>query len=248
VEGVRRHDYLPFGEENVYNAAGGSRTAANGYLLNDGVRQQFTGHERDSETGLDFLGARYCASVQGRFTSPDMPLVDQWQEEPQTWNLYTYVLNNPLKHDDPTGLWRRVKTEDGTIIYEAEKGDTIEGLAKILNVPVKSLVGSLGSDKVQIGQQFDVTNYRDYQQVTWVQVVYEDEVPSEDNSDDTIGTLIQIAGMWTPTKKFSGVRNAWEHWLKHRKEFPNLRNAVEYVKDARKFLDKPPSTALVKRK
>jgi RHS repeat-associated protein len=71
VEGVRRHDYLPFGEENVYNAAGGSRTAANGYVA-DGVRQKFVGYERDTETGLDFVQARYYANVQGRFTSPDI--------------------------------------------------------------------------------------------------------------------------------------------------------------------------------
>jgi RHS repeat-associated protein len=68
---VRRHDYLPFGEENVYNAAGGSRTAANGHMA-DGVRQKFVGYERDTETGLDFVQARYYANVQGRFTSPDM--------------------------------------------------------------------------------------------------------------------------------------------------------------------------------
>ncbi|HWQ31399.1 MAG TPA: RHS repeat-associated core domain-containing protein [Blastocatellia bacterium] len=247
LAGLKRRDYLPFGEELAstigHRAAGGS-----GYAVDDKPRVKFGAKERDTETGLDFFEARYYASVQGRFTSPDKPLVDQWQEEPQTWNLYTYVLNNPLKYDDPTGLWKRVKTEDDTIIYEAEKGDTIEGLAKILNVPVKSLIGSVGGDKVQIGQQFDVTNYRDYQQVAWVQVVYENEVPSEDNSDDTVGNLMQIAGIWTPTRRLSGVRNAWEHWLKHRKEFPNLRNAVEYVKEARKFLDKPPSTALVKRR
>jgi RHS repeat-associated protein len=102
VEGVRRHDYLPFGEENVYNAAGGSRTAANGYGA-DGVRQQFTGHERDSETGLDFAQARYYASGQGRFASPDVPFADQQESNPQSWNLYTYVINNPLAMTDPTG-------------------------------------------------------------------------------------------------------------------------------------------------
>jgi RHS repeat-associated protein len=105
VEGVRRHDYLPFGEENVYNPAGGSRTAANGYLLNDGVRQQFTGHERDSETGLDFMQARYYANVQGRFISPD-PVGHAWADEndPQSWNLYSYTRNNPLAYTDPEGL------------------------------------------------------------------------------------------------------------------------------------------------
>jgi RHS repeat-associated protein len=104
VEGVRRHDYLAFGEENVYNAAGGSRTAANGYVT-DGVRQQFTGHERDSETGLDFMQARYYASGQGRFTSPDEILIDQVKIAPQSWNLYSYVRNNPILNTDPTGRY-----------------------------------------------------------------------------------------------------------------------------------------------
>jgi RHS repeat-associated protein len=113
VEGVRRHDYLPFGEENVYNAAGGSRTAANGYLLNDGVRQQFVGYERDNETGLDFAEARYFGSLQGRFTSPDPfnPIVDtedrdefnEYLGQPQNWNRYAFVWNNPLRYTDPYG-------------------------------------------------------------------------------------------------------------------------------------------------
>jgi RHS repeat-associated protein len=105
VEGVRRHDYLPFGEENVYNAAGGSRTAANGYLLNDGVRQQFTGHERDSETGLDFMQARYYASGQGRFTGVDPMNFGIAVINPQNWNRYIYALNNPLTVTDKNGKW-----------------------------------------------------------------------------------------------------------------------------------------------
>ena len=32
---------------------------------------QFTSKERDAETGLDYFGARYMSSAQGRFTSPD---------------------------------------------------------------------------------------------------------------------------------------------------------------------------------
>jgi RHS repeat-associated protein len=41
----------------------------------DSVRQQFTGQERDDETGLDYFNARYHSSMQGRFTSVD-PLMD----------------------------------------------------------------------------------------------------------------------------------------------------------------------------
>ena len=65
-----------------------------------------TRKERDNETGLDFFEARYYASMQGRFTSPD-PLSAPASAHPiipQSWNLYTYVLNNPLKLIDPDGM------------------------------------------------------------------------------------------------------------------------------------------------
>ena len=64
---------------------------------------QFTGKERDAETGLDYFGARYMSAAQGRFTSPDEPLIDQSPDDPQSWNLYGYVRNNPLIFTDPTG-------------------------------------------------------------------------------------------------------------------------------------------------
>lgn len=59
--------------------------------------------ERDSETGLDYFGARYMSSAQGRFTSPDEPLADQDEGNPQSWNLYTYGRNNPLSFTDRDG-------------------------------------------------------------------------------------------------------------------------------------------------
>jgi len=53
--------------------------------------------------GLDFFGARYFSGAQGRFTSPDKPFADQHPGDPQSWNLYSYVRNNPLKFTDPNG-------------------------------------------------------------------------------------------------------------------------------------------------
>jgi RHS repeat-associated protein len=58
---------------------------------------------RDAETGLDYFGARYFSGAQGRFTSPDPPLLDQHIDDPQSWNLYAYGRNNPLRYVDPTG-------------------------------------------------------------------------------------------------------------------------------------------------
>lgn len=70
--------------------------------------QKFTSKERDTESGLDYFGARYFSGAQGRFTSPDLPFADQHPQDPQSWNLYTYVRNNPLIMIDPKGrdaLW-----------------------------------------------------------------------------------------------------------------------------------------------
>jgi RHS repeat-associated protein len=96
---VKRHDYLPFGEE-LFAPVGG-RTTAQGYTAVDGIRQQFISKERDTETGLDYFGSRYYSSNLGRFTSPDS--VAGSIVVPQTLNLYTYVQSNPLKFIDPTG-------------------------------------------------------------------------------------------------------------------------------------------------
>ncbi len=67
------------------------------------VLSKFTGKERDSESGLDYFGARYRGSALGRFSSPDDPLVDQEAKDPQSWNLYSYVRNNPLRNVDRDG-------------------------------------------------------------------------------------------------------------------------------------------------
>jgi RHS repeat-associated protein len=108
LAGVKRHDYLPFGEELFGGPANqpgpGGRTTTQGYSGGDGVRQQFTLKERDIETGLDYFGARYFASVQGRFSSPDPLLASGNVRSPQSWNRYSYVGNNPLAYIDPDGM------------------------------------------------------------------------------------------------------------------------------------------------
>ena len=67
LAGIKRHDYLPFGEELL--AGTGNRTAAMGYTA-DSVRQKFTSHERDNETGLDYMQARYFNNQAGRLSAP----------------------------------------------------------------------------------------------------------------------------------------------------------------------------------
>jgi len=113
-----RHDYLPFGEEVFAGTSG--RTATQGYV-SDNTRQKFTGYERDGETGLDYAQARYYASAQGRFTSPDPLLSSGRTENPQTWNRFTYTLNNPLKYTDPLGLFEWFNDDDNVSKEERKR-------------------------------------------------------------------------------------------------------------------------------
>jgi RHS repeat-associated protein len=71
--------------------------------------KKFTGQRLDS-TGLYYYGARYYDPSIGRFISPD--LIVKSYADPQTLNRYAYVLNNPLKYVDPTGLLVRIGSSD----------------------------------------------------------------------------------------------------------------------------------------
>ena len=52
----------------------------------------------------DYFGARYYANSMGRFSSPDPSgLFYADPTNPQSFNLYSYVLNNPLRNIDPSG-------------------------------------------------------------------------------------------------------------------------------------------------
>ena len=91
---VNYHVYYPFGEEaTVFNQ--------------DTIREKFTGHERDlgnpggEGDDLDYMHARYCKPLLGRFLSPD--IAPGKPGVPQSWNRYVYTEGNPLKYVDPNG-------------------------------------------------------------------------------------------------------------------------------------------------
>ncbi|HYM01279.1 MAG TPA: RHS repeat-associated core domain-containing protein, partial [Blastocatellia bacterium] len=101
-----RHDYLPFGEEiqAMPDLQATGRSSVAGYGASDDTTQRFTSKERDTESGLDYFGARYYSSSQGRFSSCDPNAVTKENfVNPQRWNLYVYVNNNPLASRDPNG-------------------------------------------------------------------------------------------------------------------------------------------------
>lgn len=88
---IQKLDYLPFGEL----LSGGSGTPTH----------KFTGMELDSETNLDHTWFRKYSSQVGRWMHPDPAgLAAVNPINPQSWNRYAYVLNNPMALIDPFGL------------------------------------------------------------------------------------------------------------------------------------------------
>lgn len=90
---------LPFGDGLAQNPV---------TTTDDPTENHFTGKERDTETGNDYMFARYYNSATGRFLSPDWsvkvePVPYSKLDDPQSLNLYAYVGNNPMDKVDPDG-------------------------------------------------------------------------------------------------------------------------------------------------
>jgi RHS repeat-associated protein len=106
---VQRRDFFPFGEAIPADSSHGNRqTVLDGgqatYNANIGVKQQFTGQQRDEETGLDYFGARKYLGPLGQFLSVDPGGAGVTPSNPQSWNAFSYSLNSPLTFVDPSGL------------------------------------------------------------------------------------------------------------------------------------------------
>jgi RHS repeat-associated protein len=86
--------YLPYGGLRLGNAS----TLPTDYT--------FTGQRDEAGLGLMHYGARFYSPRLGRFVSADV-LVPH-PGDPQSWNRYSYVLNNPLIYVDPTGHQKEV--------------------------------------------------------------------------------------------------------------------------------------------
>jgi RHS repeat-associated protein len=88
-------DYSPFGTEMIVTGPGVNEL-------------KFTGKRRDTESQLDYFGARYYSNAYGRFLTPDwaahavaVPYANF--SNPQSLNLYSYTKNNPTTFGDPDG-------------------------------------------------------------------------------------------------------------------------------------------------
>ena len=64
----------------------------------------FATYSRDGSTGLDYADQRFYANQWGRFISPDPAIGSVAPSNPQSWNRYSYVINEPVNSQDPEGL------------------------------------------------------------------------------------------------------------------------------------------------
>jgi RHS repeat-associated protein len=92
-----------------------------GSLYDEGIGSRSTGKERDTESGNDYMFARYYNSATGRFLSPDWdaksddPVPYAKLDNPQSLNLYAYVLNNPVGNLDPNGHETPWGSDEGSL-------------------------------------------------------------------------------------------------------------------------------------
>jgi RHS repeat-associated protein len=83
---IARKDFGAFGDETYTS----QRTELLGYKPEE-IRQDYTGYQKDDESGLEFAEARYYNSKQGRFTSVDPLVASANVKDPQTFNrLHTH--------------------------------------------------------------------------------------------------------------------------------------------------------------
>jgi len=70
-------------------------------------RPEFEIHRTKAGHSIDWFNVRHMSGPQGRFQSVDPANAGADLTNPQTWNAYAYVGNNPLSYTDPsgTGFW-----------------------------------------------------------------------------------------------------------------------------------------------
>lgn len=106
-------DFDPYGGEHPYT---NNCPSSNAY--------KFEGKERDAETGNDNFGARYNSSNFGRFMSPDPDGAGASPDNPQSWNAYAYVLDNPINNTDPDGMDSCEGRDPGSCVEVTANADT----------------------------------------------------------------------------------------------------------------------------
>jgi RHS repeat-associated protein len=128
-------EYYPYGEE----------VAA---TTNDG-REKYATYRRDA-TGLDYAWNRMYAATYGRFLSADPYRASASMTNPQSWNRYAYVENDPVNYTDPNGL-NAIGFCNGST--SAGMSDTTQAMCAMMFGPRPSIGDLYNSSGLALGMQ-----------------------------------------------------------------------------------------------
>lgn len=128
-EVVFDQDYLPFGGDL---AVVGELEPVN--EVNEGYK--YTGQREEAVIGLYYYGARFYDPELGRFITEDTYI--GVLTDPQSQNLYIYVMNNPMKYVDPSGNMPEKVEMDWIKLYEGVGVADIDGY-KIIKINFESI-------------------------------------------------------------------------------------------------------------
>jgi len=110
---------------------------------------------RDLTTNTDLTMARFSSPNFGRWFSPD-PIGTKAVklDDPQTWNMYAYVRNNPTNLTDPTGLFNCDVSGGDCEVIEGALVD-MKNAANSVELKSKPAVQEQNQDRDQQDQQQD---------------------------------------------------------------------------------------------
>ncbi len=87
---ISYEEYYPYGSTSFQSGRSGAEVSLKRY--------RFVGKEKDEETGLYYIGARYYCPWLARWGAVDIK-----QNENPEWTPYRYCFDNPIKNIDPDG-------------------------------------------------------------------------------------------------------------------------------------------------
>jgi RHS repeat-associated protein len=147
---IQRLDFDPHGQRSIAEDPAGLGAPV--------TPRGFTGHEHLDSVGLIHMNGRVYDPELGRMLSPD-PIV-QAPYNLQSYNRYSYVMNNPLSYTDPSGYKMRpayqyFNSSGNNSLILIGKGIVVTGKGGRILTATADVVKSIGKGLNNIGARID---------------------------------------------------------------------------------------------